>query len=162
MTLIVFLLFITYLVYTLCTFGVPTSLSDTYYLFNEKKKDLGILFTLLMWLMAFTLIISMIEITNDNIEFLPFLCVTGIGFVGAAPLFKSSYQVKIHFTGAILSAVTAIIWLFIQFPDYYSILLANTFLALGLIVVFRKSKCYLFFAEMILFFTVFEVVLLNL
>ncbi len=162
MTLIVFLLFIAYLVYTLFTFGVPTSLSDTYYLFNEKKKGLGILFTLLMWLMTFTLVISMIEITNDNIEFLPFLCIMGIGFVGAAPLFKSNYQVKIHFTGAALSAITAIIWLFVQFPDYYTVLLANTLLALGLIVVFKKSKCYLFFAEMILFFTVFEVVLLNL
>ena len=164
MLLFTFLLFIAYVVTCVIMFKAPTSLSNTYYLLNEKRKGLGLAFTFMMWLLCFSIVIPMIEITNENFEFLPFLTVLGIGFVGAAPLFKrkgkGSIEPYVHFTGATLSAVGSLIWIFVCFPSYWTFLLANLFLMLIIMLVTRTEKSYMFYAEMVLLLSIPEIILM--
>lgn len=106
-------------------FGIPTSLSDTYYLycglgvtkFGNKGKFLGYIFTTMMFSMAFLLMPAWLEITESmggwqsNLTVLPFLTASAIAFVGAAPAFRNiGIENRVHMIAAKLCAVFAIAW----------------------------------------------------
>ena len=52
LTIAAFLVFTIYNIVAIHIFGMPSSLSDTYYLYESKKKNLGWIFSIMMWLMA--------------------------------------------------------------------------------------------------------------
>jgi hypothetical protein len=54
--------FLVYNIVALCIFGVPSSLSNTYYLYESKKKHLGMVFPAMMTSMAFTLLPAWLEL----------------------------------------------------------------------------------------------------
>lgn len=79
--------------------GVPCSISNTYYLwgvyFNKR-----FLFTFVMWLVGILTIICWIGKCAGRYEFLPFLSVSGMMFVGAAAAFKETLTKSVHYTSA--------------------------------------------------------------
>jgi hypothetical protein len=161
LALISFTLFTFYLIWIIKTFGVPDSFSDTYYLLNEKKPRLGSLFTLLMMSMSFLMISVMMDYTPENFKFLGFLTLCGILFVGGAPAFLDKTESKVHFFAAGVAAICSLTWLFICFPQYVWILGIN--LGILLIPLIRSIKIkwgFLFWAEMVLFFTIFTVLII--
>ena len=98
-------------------FGMPTSLSDSFYLLQSKKKGLGYIFTAMMTVMAFTLMPAWISISDampgweHNLTFLSFLAAAMIMFVGAAPAFRNvGIENKVHMIAAKACAVFAIVW----------------------------------------------------
>lgn len=111
------LIFTVYNVTVIHYYGMPSSLSDTFYLLQGTKKGLGYVFTAMMWSMAFTLMPAWIEISETmpgwehNLTFLAFFAAACIAFVGSAPAFRNiGLENKVHMVSAKACAVFAIAW----------------------------------------------------
>lgn len=117
-TLIALLVFAAYNTAVLIKFGVPASLSETFYLWNKTKKGLGFIFTLMMFIMAGFLIPGWMTLTetvstwSHNLTVLPFIAAASLGFVGATPAFKDcKLENNVHMGGAICASVFSILWI---------------------------------------------------
>jgi hypothetical protein len=111
--MILFSLLITvlYLAYTIKLFGVPWSISDTYYKLERKKKGLGILFTAWAWMASLPLLIGWLDKTEGLVfQFLPFLACGSLMFVGAAAQFKQSLTEMVHYVSAGICVASALTW----------------------------------------------------
>ena len=114
-----FLLFIVYNAIAIGVLGIPWSMSETFYLYEKKKKGLGWLFTIYMWLMGSTMIPSWVDIGDSlnpwmcYLTFLAFISGACILFVGTAPRYKEDMEGKVHTIAAIICAVCALIWDFV-------------------------------------------------
>jgi len=112
-----------YIAISCVKFGVPKSVSDTFYLWFEKDKKFEPLFFLVMAATVFCLFPIFIEVTPDHLQFLAFLCPAALAFVGAAPRFKS-HEALIHFIAAGLCALLAIVWMICVIPDGWAVVFA--------------------------------------
>lgn len=122
MTLLTFILislalFISYNIASLHFFGVPSSLSNTYYLYEARKKHLGMVFPAMMASMAFTLLPAWLELGeivslwSAYLNPLAFLACAAILFVGGAPAFRSNkLEGTVHEVAAKIAAAAALIW----------------------------------------------------
>ena len=87
--------------------GIPPSISESFYILDNKKKNLGYLFTLWCFGIGVSVMAVIFEVTEGEwFQFLGLFCGGGLGFVGAAPLFKA-HEKTIHFVGATVCAVSA-------------------------------------------------------
>ena len=101
--MISFLLILLYVIYIVINYGVPKSISATYYLIKPK------------WIFSLVLILSMVlsfnqfmDITPEPFKFLPFIFCSGIIFVAAAPNFRSNTLTdKVHDYSAIISFIAS-------------------------------------------------------
>ena len=107
-------LFVAYNIFACVKWGIPTSLSTTYYSLPNKWRWV---FTVFMWAIAILLMPAWIEVANGfgdwrvHLTFLALLTCALICFVGAAPNFRAfEMESKVHTISATASAVTAIIW----------------------------------------------------
>lgn len=158
LTLVGFAIFILYIITSVLMFGIPASISETYYLFESRKRNLGSVFTIMMFSLVFLLISPFLEITPDNWQFLAFLSVTGIAFVGAAPLFKKKgLENIIHTYGAISAAVFSLIWIFVCYPSSWDSIMHAIIIVLILSLLFSRRLYYskLFWVEMVMFLSIF-------
>lgn len=100
---------VAYLGYVIKLFGVPWSISDTYYKLENKRKGLGILFTLWTWIGALTLMIAWL---NYNLyQPLVFLACMALMFVGTAAQFKQKLTEMVHYVSAGVCVASALAWL---------------------------------------------------
>ena len=111
-------IFIAYNIVIIKLFGIPSSLSDSYYLLNKKWKHGGIAFTIMMWIVCGLLIIPWLEVTeiisnwSKYLTILPFATITCLLFVATAPNFRDGeLPHNVHMTCAKLTAVFAILWI---------------------------------------------------
>lgn len=95
-----------YLLGYIRNFGVPASISDTYY-----KTERKWLFPVALAVTIGTALIPMLNCTPTKYQFLSFLTLAGIMFVASAPAFREEFEGKIHFGAAILSGICATAWL---------------------------------------------------
>lgn len=116
-TLVAILVFTVYNVVVLRKFRVPPSLSASFYLWNGVKKNLGYIFTGMMFTMAFCLLPGWLELTevvsswSKYLTALPFFAAASIAFVGSAPAFRDFVlENKVHMVSASASAVFALLW----------------------------------------------------
>lgn len=164
--IISFLIFVAYISWIACKFKtVPVSLSETYYMlgqadgsgkFNRLRASI---FTFMMWAIAILLLPGMLDLTPEIGQFLPFLALVSICFVGAAPEFHDSYENKIHTTSAVFAAFFALSWAIVF---AHGIIVALMILAIALITgaltgTLKRSKIW--WLEMVAFFTVYASVL---
>lgn len=117
LALVALLIFVVYNGLMIINFGMPSSLSDTFYLLQNKKKGLGYLFTAMMTSIAFILMPGWLSISDaiggweSNLTFMAFFACAGILFVGAAPAFRNiGIENTVHMVSAKLCAVFAIAW----------------------------------------------------
>lgn len=149
--------FALYLCTILIIFGLPASLSETYYLLQNKYKK-GILFTIMMILLAIFMAFPLFEFTPENYKFIAFFMLLGILFTGAAPLFKDSSQSPIHYVGAGISAISSILWTIIIFPEnisgfYFAWMIIN--ILVTAIWLTRDKTRWLYAVELLLFVNTF-------
>lgn len=154
------IIFLGYVLTMIKMFGVPSSLSDTYYLLDGKKKGTGAFFILFMFIICFLLMIPMIEITPENWKFVAFLAILGLGFVGAAPMFLESSTSKVHYTAAGMATAGGLTWIFVVAPQYWWCLLLTTVAVIMIAMKTKTWKCYTFWLEMIVFISVYIAALL--
>lgn len=110
LVIIALVVFLAYLVGIVCVFGVPASISDTYYLLEKKHKGLGWLFTAMCWLVGGLLLPALLDMTLDSYQFSVFLSCAGLLFVGAAPQFKLQLTGTVHYSSAGVCVVFSQLW----------------------------------------------------
>ena len=152
-------LFTAYNAVSLKQFGIPKSLSETFYLWNSKKKNLGYVFTGMMFSMAFTLVPAWLEIGavvsswSAYLNPLAFFACAAIAFVGAAPAFRSCpLESKVHTTAAMTAAVCAVTWCLVACWEimYVPLLTAGVVAVIGLLTKSWK-KASVYWLEMMAF-----------
>lgn len=133
-TIIATIIFISYVGFCCWKFGIPETLSDTFY-------EVGGLFSIVIWIVGSLILPDIINQTSSDIKLIPFLIVAGLIFVGAAPQFKG-YERNVHIVGASVSGIFSQLWI---------ILYNHPLLLLGwlLLLPFIKKKEVIFYAEMI-------------
>ena len=137
-------------------YGIPVSISDTYY---KLRRNLQVLFTLSMWGFAIPAIILGVETMHAS-SFLAFLAGAGIAFVGASPAFKSgtdaihgvsTMEGIVHRTGALVGLIGS--QLMILAMDGLPIVAASFILiCVACLPKFRKKA--IFIIELIAFLAV--------
>lgn len=95
-----------YLIFALAKFGIPKSISETYYLLGKH----GWLFQLALFATAFTAIPMLIGRSSEDTQFLAFLGCAGLAFVAAAPLFKLELEGKVHYVSASICCASLVLW----------------------------------------------------
>lgn len=104
------ILMVAYLGWYLCRHGVPFSISRTVF-----KLPHEVIFTLLMYAVAFLTIAPMIDACSENTKALAFLTMASIGFVGASPLGRNCDE-RVHMGAAILFGVCSQLMIALNMP----------------------------------------------
>jgi len=134
-----------YLALTIINFGIPKSISDTYY--QWKEKGFEYLFTFVMWATGIPLLIYWVDIAPNAAKFLPFLSVSGMCFVGAACAFKKNLTAEVHYTSAAIWATAALVF-FIVMQNWGAIIVGATFgFITCMTAIAKKSKTLTFWLE---------------
>lgn len=115
---------------------VPSSLSVTFYYYQDLKEGLGYVFTGFMFIMGMCLLPAWIEITetisdwSHYLTVLPFLGAGSIVFVGSAPAFRGvKLENTVHMASAGCAAAFSLIWCFVVCWKYMYIPAAGILLA---------------------------------
>ena len=170
LALISLLLFTAYNAVSLKQFGIPKSLSETFYLWNSKKKNLGYVFTGMMFSMALTLVPAWLELGevisswSTYLNPLAFFACAAIAFVGAAPAFRSCpLESTVHTTAAMSAAVCAVTWCLVACWQimYVPLLTAGVVAVIGLLTKSWK-KASVYWLEMMAFGATFVTVIVEL
>lgn len=145
------------LIYTLVTIkiggSIPPSLSASVFNIPTNKRWI---WTVVLFAVCFLCIPTYIEKTGVNTQFLAFLSIGGLTFVGAAPLVKFSddeMQFRVHKIGAIICAVCS--QLVLVFNNAWLLLMWIPFIMFGCIVGFDMWREKIFWGEMVCFSSTF-------
>lgn len=95
-----------YLGFVIGRFGIPKSISATYYLLGKY----GWLFQFALALTAFTALPVLIDASSEETEFLAFLSCGGLLFVSAAPLFRLKFEGAVHYGSALVCCISLVLW----------------------------------------------------
>ena len=150
-------MFFVYNIVALLLFGVPKSLSDTYYLFKNRESVLKFLFPSMMTLLTLFLMPAWLEMSEGSpFQFTAFLSAAGVLFVGAAPAFKDSeMENKVHSIAAYICAAAALAWICLVTPYWYVILIVFGVVAALAVVTKTWKTCYIYWLEMVAFVSTF-------
>lgn len=121
---------VAYLGYVIKLFGVPWSISDTYYKLENKRKGLGMLFTLWTWIGAFPLMIAWLD--YNLYQPLVFLACMALMFVGTAAQFKQKLTEMVHYVSAGVCVASALTWIILVGYWYIPTLFLGISIILGL------------------------------
>ena len=105
LTITSLVILMSYTVAVCIKFGIPTTLSESYYFIYKKY-----LFTLVMWLSGFLLLPPIMKMTGGDTQIIPFLSIIGIMIVGAAPRYKEQER-TLHIIGATMAGFFSQLWI---------------------------------------------------
>ena len=136
----------------LAFFGVPESLSNTYYLYQAKCNK-GWLFCLMMLLVVALMMPAWISLSEgSNWQFLAFLAPASIMLVGLAPKFKDyDMENKVHSISAVIAAACSLAWVVLVTPYWWVMLIWLGFIALAAILTSSYKTCLVYWLEQIAF-----------
>ena len=153
-----FATFIAYILWICVAFGVPESISETYYILERRRKGRGLIFTIWCWIVALLLLPYWLEISSENTQFLAFFAALGLCFVGAAPRFRSyGMERTTHFIGAVMSGACSLMLLLWAGAGIYPLATLSAFA----IPIFINRENWLFWLEMGAFTPVFLAAFIN-
>ena len=150
-----FILYLVYNVLALSLFGIPSSLSNTFYLYKEYKCSW--VFTVTLIAMVILLMPSWINMTEGSpFQFLAFLVPMCIAFVAISPNFKNNIlDQRIHFISTVIAAVLALITNLFIFEAWLAlVIVALTILVISIVTKSFKSG-WLYWVETIVFLTTY-------
>lgn len=159
--LIATLIYVAYNAVSLAFFGVPHSLSMTYYLWKEKA-NIGYLFCVMMYAVVALMMPSWITMSEgSNFQFLAFLAPAAISFVATAPAFmSSSLENKVHCWSAVIAAVCSVLWVVLVTPYWWIALICLAIVAVVAMVTKSYRHAYIYWLETAAFIATFISVLL--
>lgn len=136
----------------LANFGVPRSLSMTYYLWKDKCNK-GYVFQLMMFtVVALTMPAWITMSEGSDYQFLAFLAPAAIAFVGAAPRFKDTeLENHVHMTSAYLAAAFALAWVALVTPYWWVILIWLCSITCLAVLTSSYKACLVYWLETIAF-----------
>ena len=146
------IIYVAYNAISLANFGVPDSLSMTYYLWKEKSNK-GYLFPLMMCAVVAFMMPAWITMSEgSDFQFLAFLAPASIAFVGTAPKFLSDdLENKVHSIAALIAAVCSLAWVVLVTPYWWMILVWFSFIALAAILTSSYKTCLVYWLEQVAF-----------
>lgn len=158
--LIATLIYITYNVISIIYFGIPNSLSQTYYLW-KSKANIGYVFTASMAAVVLAMMPAWITISEgSSFQFLSFLAPAAIMFVAMAPAFMSSdLENKVHSISAICAAVFALAWV-VLVAGMWWIILVWLALVVAAAIWSKTIPAYVYWLETIAFGSTFTSVII--
>lgn len=165
LSFIAFALYIIYISLEVAIFdSIPTSISNSFYLYESKKKNLGYVFTAFMFIESFLVACPFIVASEGNwYECLAFFCTCGIAFCGAAPLSRGvTMESKVHVVGASSAAVLGMIWCILSAGFLVTINTLAVYLfvvAIAVYVTDTRKECKTFWTELIFFTTILTVLI---
>ena len=124
-----------YLAYVVGCFGIPRSLSDTFYLLGKR----GWLFQCVLGMFGGLLTPPTIQASAIHRTYQAFFACAGLLFVAAAPCFKIDIEGKVHYTSAVVCCVAAFAWQMVEMC--WVLPVCSLGLALGASVV-TKGKLF--------------------
>jgi hypothetical protein len=136
-TLISILIFCAYIGTILAVYGVPASVSETFYLLTKGRRWL---FTAFCWGVSI-IIAPWLDATPESWQFLAFLAVGGLCFVGTAAEFKEDIVAKVHFAGAGVCVVASQLWIFIVTGFWWLSLVCLATAGGACFVLWRRASC---------------------
>lgn len=163
------LIFAVYNGVALYCFGVPKTLSETFYLWQNVRKGYGAMFTAMMSSIAIILMPAWIEISETiggwekNFTFLAFLAAGAIAFVGAAPAFRSCpLESKVHSIAAKCAAVFSLLWCAVVCWRIAYIVPAAILVVWWIAAVTKTAKkCSVYWWEMCAFAATFATIIIE-
>lgn len=162
--------FLSYNIAALKFFGIPKSLSETFYLWDRKIKKLGYCFTGMMFTMAMSLLPAWLDLGevisawSTHLQPLAFFTCAAIAFVGAAPAFRANkLEGTVHKVAAIVAAACSMIWCLVVCWNimYTPLGVAGLIAAIGVITKTWKSAT-VYWLEMMAFGATFITVIVEL
>ena len=161
--LIAFFIYLVYNGVALSLFGVPKSLSMTYYLFEEKKKWSRIFFPIMMTSVVAMLLPAWLELSEGSpFQFTAFLAAAGILFVGAAPAFKSSsLENSVHMVSAVVAAIFALLWVILVSKMWLLIVIWLAFIAVLAFLSKSVKSSYIYWLETVAFMATFTSIIAH-
>lgn len=149
-------IFVAYNAVAMAIFGIPESLSNTYYLYKEKYNK-GVLFPAMMYLVVAFMMPAWITMSEgSNFQFLAFLAPAAIAFVGTAPAFLASdLENKVHSISALIAAACSLLWVILVTPYWWVILIWLGFIALASIFTSSYKTCIVYWLEQVAFLSTF-------
>lgn len=156
-------IYVVYNAIAIAIFGVPESLSNTYYLWKEKNEK-GWLFCLMMYLVVALMMPAWITMSEgSDFQFLAFLAPASIMFVGTAPRFKDSQlESRVHTVSAIIAAVCSLLWVALLTPYWWVMLIWLGLIALAAILTSSYKTCLVYWLEQVAFLSTFTAAIMYL
>lgn len=133
--------------------SIPPSLSASVFNIPTNKRWI---WTVVLFAVCFLCVPTYIEKTSENTQFLAFLAIAGLTFVGAAPLVKFSddkMQFRVHEVGAIVCAACSQLVLVFNYPWF--LLSWIPFIIYVFIKGYKNWRTKIFWGEMICFSNTF-------
>ena len=145
-------IYVAYNAISLANFGVPQSLSMTYYLWKEKLNK-GYLFPCMMYAVVAFMMPAWISLSEgSNFQFLAFLAPMSIAFVGTAPKFKNDkLEGNVHSISAVIAAVCSLAWVALVTPYWWVILIWFGLIAIASILTSSSKTCLVYWLEQVAF-----------
>jgi len=145
-------IFVAYNAVSLANFGIPKSLSMTYYLWKEKCNR-GFCFCLMMYIVVAFMMPAWITLSEgSSYQFLAFLAPASIAFVGTAPAFRSgNLENNVHQASAYLAAAFSLAWIILVTPYWWVILIWLGLMALASILTSSYKTSHIYWLEMVAF-----------
>lgn len=171
LAIIAITIFLVYNGIAIYKFGIPYSLSNTFYLYNKEKRNLGYVFTGMMFALAACLFPAWLQLSDSFSSWshyltpIAFLAGSAIAFVGAAPAFRSSkMEDVVHSISAGIAAATALIWDVVVCYKFGLAVLAGSVLLVGGLAHWTKTykSGMMYWLEMIAFLTTFITIMIAL
>lgn len=150
-------LYLIYNIVVLMIFGVPKSLSMTYYLFRERKHILKTLFPAIIIMLVIFLTPCWLTMSEGTtFQFTAFLSIAGLLFVGFSPGFMTSQlENKVHDYAAYLCVASSCAWI-ILVTQYWWIPII-WLVSFGIIAMITKTikSSYIYWLENVAIFSTF-------
>ena len=146
------IVYVAYNAVSLAYFGIPQSLSMTYYLWKQKA-NIGYLFCIMMYAVVSLMMPAWISMSEgSDFQFLAFLAPAAIAFVGTSPAFLGSdLENRVHSVSAVVAAVCSLAWVVLVTPYWWTILIWLGLIALGSIFTSSYKTCLVYWLEQIAF-----------
>ena len=95
-----------YIAGCIIVYGIPESLSATYYSLGKH----GWIFQVCIFLIGVLLLPVWLSLSEESHQFLAFLSCASLCFVASAPCFRLELQGKIHYSAAVICCTSVILW----------------------------------------------------
>lgn len=156
-----FALYLCYNFAALSLFGAPKSLSNTFYLFQERKPWQRFLCPIMMVGVAFLLLPAWLEISAASpLMFMAFFAAGGILFTGAAPAFNSSkLENNVHTVSAIFATTFALLWVIFVAKLWWFIIVWFVLIALISLLTNTWKTSYVYWLETVAFMSTFTAII---
>lgn len=133
MLLALIILISVYLLGCIIKFGIPESLSETYYSLGKR----GWIFQALMLGIGGSLLPVWLSVAEEPYQFLVFLSCASLCFVASAPCFKLELQGRVHYSAAIVCCISVFTWQILE--ELWDVTLWFVWIG-GMLTLINRSK----------------------